>query len=580
MSQVSGAPGEAAGAAAPLPAEGPNGRARASALGAAGHSEPQPTSLIEYRSRGRVLIVGPGEAAAAAARALPEPLAVVVLVTRGEAPGDMPALAVAHGRLHSLRGHLGDFHASLERDGREVALDADGDWAAQSPAPFDLVLDLDGGHRAGDARADAGVEAHFGAETLPLGYFAPHGEAARGRALEEMGALVGTFQKPKFFDYNPDICAHGASGLSGCRRCIQACPTLAIHSIGERIEVDPYLCQGGGSCAAVCPSGAITYAYPAANDLLDHLRAVLSGYREAGGQAPCVLFYGGDDAGGWVEPALAGAPESVLPVPVEEIGSVGIDVWLTALAYGADHVVLSVPPSTPTLVSRELAKQVEYARAILSGMGYSGERLAVFEAPDGAALVSALQALPAVAGNAPAAYATFNEKRNTVRFAVEHLYELSEQRATSAALPPGAPFGEVQVDRDACTLCMACVSVCPESALTDGGELPQLKFVEANCVQCGLCANACPERAITLASRMVYPHEQWRASRVLNEEEPFACIVCGKPFATRAMMQRMADKLAGHWMFQNETARRRLQMCEDCRVADLYANEDHIQVHR
>ena len=40
-----------------------------------------------------------------------------------------------------------------------------------------------------------------------------------------------------------------------CRACIDACPTIAITSIGDKVSVDPYLCQGAGSCVAACPSG-------------------------------------------------------------------------------------------------------------------------------------------------------------------------------------------------------------------------------------------------------------------------------------------------------------------------------------
>ncbi len=39
------------------------------------------------------------------------------------------------------------------------------------------------------------------------------------------------------------------------------------------------------------------------------------------------------------------------------------------------------------------------------------------------------------------------------------------------------------------------------------------------------------------------------------------------------MLDKLSRKLEGHWMFQTEEARRRLQMCEDCRVRDLFAAE-------
>jgi len=140
-------------------------------------------------------------------------------------------------------------------------------------------------------------------------------------------------------------------------------------------------------------------------------------------------------------------------------------------------------------------------------------------------------------------------------------------------MPAGAPFGEIKVDKDACTLCMSCVSVCPAAAVQAGGDLPQLKFVEWNCVQCGLCETACPEDAISLNPRLIFDTEARQSTRILHEEQPFCCIVCGKPFATQSVLDRMVKKLEGHWMFQSEEAMRRLQMCDTCRVKDMFQAE-------
>jgi hypothetical protein len=32
----------------------------------------------------------------------------------------------------------------------------------------------------------------------------------------------------------------------------------------------------------------------------------------------------------------------------------------------------------------------------------------------------------------------------------------------------------------------------------------------------------------------------------------------------------MREKLSGHWMFQKPEAVKRLEMCEDCRVKDMF----------
>ena len=45
--------------------------------------------------------------------------------------------------------------------------------------------------------------------------------------------------------------------------------------------------------------------------------------------------------------------------------------------------------------------------------------------------------------------------------------------------------------------------------------------------------------------------------------------------------QPLASQLRGHWMFQREGALERVQMCEDCRVRDVFEREgETFEVHR
>jgi hypothetical protein len=60
---------------------------------------------------------------------------------------------------------------------------------------------------------------------------------------------------------------------------------------------------------------------------------------------------------------------------------------------------------------------------------------------------------------------------------------------------------------------------------------------------------------------------------VLNEEAAFHCTVCGKPFATRSMIEMMTAKLRGHAMFREKGSIERLRMCGDCRVRDMFGDE-------
>ena len=51
------------------------------------------------------------------------------------------------------------------------------------------------------------------------------------------------------------------------------------------------ICAGCGACAAVCPTGAATYALPPPATTLARLRALLLGHAEAGGRDAVVLLH-------------------------------------------------------------------------------------------------------------------------------------------------------------------------------------------------------------------------------------------------------------------------------------------------
>lgn len=169
----------------------------------------------------------------------------------------------------------------------------------------------------------------------------------------------------------------------------------------------------------------------------------------------------------------------------------------------------------------------------------------------------------------PANFSTRGGKRQIAYMAIDHLFEQAARPKPLANLSVGAPFGTAHVEANACTLCFACVGVCPGKALMPGQDQPQLRFVEANCLQCGMCTRACPEDAIWITPRLLFDREARAKTRLLHEEPPFCCTECGKPFATRSVIENMLGKLEGHWMFQDERAKRRLRMCQDCRVVDI-----------
>ena len=519
-----------------------NAQAKAAALSAAEQLSTEATSLIQYSSRGRLAVIGGIEAQEFALRFAGK-LTTQVILTAGEVEPGVPTIPLGN-RPVKIEGHLGNFNIVLGEAGKPN----------YETVNVDTILDL----------SEVPL---LGMPLKPPGYLASIAEEPWLTAVEnELLGLVGTFEKPKYFSYDAAVCAHGRAGIAGCTLCIDACPAEAITSLVEAIEVDPHLCQGGGVCASVCPTGAIRYVYPNLTDSLRTVRTLLKNYIEAGGVKPVIAFVADAEQG-----VLSNTPDNVLPVVVEELASTGMDLWLPALAYGANAVLLVDAGAMPESVADFVQRQIDTAGSILQGMGYepAAIRIVGHESLEQHGGIDNPLQLSVVAN-----FAGSLEKRRTMLQAIDHLYQQSPGAAEIIPLPAMSPFGRIQVDTRACTLCMGCTSVCPANALHAGNDTPKLEFHEINCVQCGICASACPEHAITLEPRLIADADQRRAMVVLHEEQPFYCINCGKAFATKSMIDNVTQKLAGHYMFDSERAAQRLMMCEDCRVIDVVQDED------
>jgi len=583
----------------------------AALLALADVSEPEPVAAVSYKSEGRLLIIGPGEAALSWAERLSDQYAVNVLVA-GEGGGfEMPAdrrYPVFSGRPRAVRGYLGAFEVEWEQAnpidletctrcnacirvcpekaidysyqidlekckahrqcvkacGEIRAIDFDRQETRRSDT-FDMVLDLS-------------REPLIRLAQPPQGYFAPRNDPLeQALAANQLSRMVGEFEKPRFFLYKESICAHGRSGITGCSRCIDVCSTRAITSEidDNRVAVEPHLCMGCGGCATVCPSGAMSYAYPRVADIGIRVKTVLQTYREAGGRDAVLLFHNAADGRELVARLGRrgrGLPANVIPLEVFHIASLGLDVVLGSIALGATRCLILAAGAEPRDYLTALRDQLGFGQEILSGLGFGDGHLRLIVAEDASALEQAVWNLNPARGMAPAAFNLSNEKRATLDFVFDHFLKHAPAPKDEVTLSTGASYGRVLVNQQTCTLCMACVGACPESALLDSKEAPQLKFIERNCVQCGLCEKTCPEDAISLAPRLLLAKAA-QSAVVLNAAEPYLCVRCGKPFATRQMIENMTGRLSAHSMFAAAGALRRLQMCADCRVTDMFENQ-------
>lgn len=534
--------------------------AKMTALLAEAALTPPPVKSVDVLSAGACLIIGASAVALPAAGRLAEVLAVTVLLT-DEAPlPDDRRFEVIRGRLAAATGTLGDFTLRLDalqqvqpggRGPRQLTPPRDG-----AETRCDVILDLSGAaplfpahhKRDGYLRADPGDPRLVADKVF---------EAAQH---------VGTFEKPLHVRMEAHLCAHSRAGQTGCTRCLDLCPTGAIRPDGEHVSIDPLVCAGCGACSSACPSGAILYDAPPVDFLLQRIRVLAEAFRAAGGRAPRLLVHDADHGAEMVALAARhgrGLPADVIPLAVPALAGFGHAEMLAALASGFAQVVALPGPRTER-------PPLEAELALAVAMAAAQDRLAILDTSDPEAMSEALYAAAPPPPVAPVL--AMGGRRQVARLSAKALLPAG---SGPIPLPAGAPYGAVLVDREACTLCLSCVSLCPSGALLDNPDKPQLRFQQDACLQCGICASACPEDAITLAPEFD-PTDAALSQRVLNEEEPYCCIECGKPFGVRSTVEKIVERLSGkHPMFADSATGRLIRMCDDCRVRAQYHDTDN-----
>lgn len=349
-----------------------------------------------------------------------------------------------------------------------------------------------------------------------------------------------------FITYNSSVCQYHKRRSEHCAKCAEICPTTAILKDDEEriLEFSQIDCLGCGGCVSVCPSGSLDYA-PMNRDsffkMLDFVR----------GSKICIIPKKMP-----LEHLNLNLSEGVLPFMIEG------EKWLSNLHFlsllqssGANLVFYT------DFVSRGSAEAIGLLNAVFERK--FGKK-AVFVASDEKELENALTKLEFIEG----LNFSFHNHTQTNRenFAVRLRHLINDEDLGVVESGEWLRYGDLRLNVDTCTLCLACVGACNVGALVADSKENALKFNPSLCTTCGYCEASCAEKdTLKLERSGLRLEKSYFDFRTLTKDELFACVECGKEFATKKAVEKIASLMRDK--FANDEAKlKSLYCCADCKA--------------
>ncbi|EDZ62882.1 protein containing 4Fe-4S binding domain [Sulfurimonas gotlandica GD1] len=376
------------------------------------------------------------------------------------------------------------------------------------------------------------------------GSFDPQ-ESSIDDVLATLRNNIDNYEYKKFTVYDKTICQYHERREEICSKCEEVCPTVAIIKIDEEkhLEFSQIDCHGCGGCISVCPSGALDYA-PSNRETIFEMARFYNGHM------PLIIPRNMD-----MKTLNVSLKENVLPFAVEGEKFLHEGTFLTILQESGSQLIF---------YSDFISKGSGDAISILNQIYQSKYGIdAILVAMNEEELVKVLEEVRFVDDSRY----TFNEPGSKKReiFSLRLRNIVGEDDLGEVTTGEHIHYAQVKVNEANCTLCLACVGACNVNALVANIDDNSLRINPSICTACGYCEVSCPEAdCLTIEQNVIKLNPTWFKESLLAKDTLFACVECGKEFATTKAVEKIATLMAP--IFSKDPIKERtLYCCADCK---------------
>ncbi|MGE4382499.1 MAG: 4Fe-4S binding protein [Arcobacter sp.] len=370
--------------------------------------------------------------------------------------------------------------------------------------------------------------------------------------IETLKANINSYSYKKFTTYDKTICQYDGRREVVCSKCEEVCPTVAITKDDKTktLTFSQIDCHGCGGCISVCPSGALDYA-PSNKEALFEMSKF---YKDT---HPLIIPSKMN-----IQDLEVSLKENILPFAIEGEKFLDETAFLTLLQMSGSQVVF---------YSDFLSKGTNDAIRIVNDIYQKKyQKNAILVAMNKEELEKATKEVSFVENT----YFNFNQETLKKREVFSHRLQkiVGNDNLGEVITGEHIHYGKVKVNQDSCTLCLVCVGACNVGALIADAKDNTLRLNPSICTSCGYCEISCPEKdCLTIKRDVIELEPNWFKENILAQDKLFACVECGKEFATAKSIQKIASIMAP--IFSSDSVKERsLYCCADCKPKIMMQN--------